>query len=216
MRTEGDRIESDYREIQYHQFTQGPALRAALGVAAVLSWIVALPLALLARTSDVLFRTFSEMLAVVPYVIGTVVRGEFYRFALTECGRNVHVGFGTVFIYADVRIGDNVLIGMHNTIHHCDFGSYVLVADGCRFLSGSRYHHFDRTDVPMALQGGAVRRITIADDCWIGAQAIVMDDVDVGSVVGAGAVVTKPVEPWTVVAGNPAHAVRSRVDRSGT
>ena len=69
------------------------------------------------------------------------------------------IGFGTVFIYRDIEIGDNVLIGMYNTIHHCDFGSYVLTAEGCRFLSGSRYHHFDRTDVPMALQGGSLNRI---------------------------------------------------------
>jgi virginiamycin A acetyltransferase len=99
---------------------------------------------------------------------------------------------------------------MYNTIHHCDFGSYVVVAEGCRFLSGSRYHNFERTDIPMAVQGGRLRRIRVGNDCWIGANAIVMSDIGSGSVVGAGAVVTAPVQALTIVAGNPARVIRRR------
>jgi acetyltransferase-like isoleucine patch superfamily enzyme len=139
-----------------------------------------------------------------------VLRYEFYRWTLRRCGENVVIGFGTVFLYRDVAIGDNVLIGMYNTIHHCDFGSYVVVAEGCRFLSGSRYHNFERTDIPMAVQGGRLRRIRVGNDCWVGANAIVMSDIGSGSVVGAGAVVTAPVQALTIVAGNPARVIRRR------
>lgn len=52
--------------------------------------------------------------------------------------------------------------------------------------------------------------ITIGHDVWIGGSAIIMGGVTVGdgSTIGAGSVVTKNVEPWTVVAGNPARVIK--------
>jgi acetyltransferase-like isoleucine patch superfamily enzyme len=196
--------------IEYHQFTQSQALRVAMAVAGVLTWPLVLPLALLSRVSDFVFLTCSQFLAFVPYLIGSIVRYEFYRFTLHRCGSNVMIGFGTIFLYRDVEIGDNVLIGMYNTVHHCDFGSYVLTAEGCRFLSGAHYHNYERTDVPMALQGGKLRRIAVHDDCWIGANAVVMAEVGGGSIVAAGAVVHRAVEPFSIVGGVPARTIGTR------
>jgi acetyltransferase-like isoleucine patch superfamily enzyme len=167
-------------------------------------------MAIVSRVSDDLFRTFSELLSLLPYVVGVIVRAEFYRFALKECGRNVVVEFGTVFIFRDISIGNNVLIGRYNTIHHCDFGDYVLVGEHSCFLSGSQSHNLDRTDIPMALQGGSKKRIRIGSDCWIGSHAVVMEDVGRGAVVGAGGVVTKPVPDFVIAVGNPARPVRRR------
>src|SRR5438309_997840 len=165
---------------------------------------------MLSRTSDMVFRTVSEMLSLIPYIFGVVVRAEFYRFALRHCGRNVVIEFGTVFIYRDVSIGDNVTINRYSVIHHCDIGSYALVGEHAVLLSGSRQHDIDRTDIPMALQQGRKKRIALGDDCWIGAHSVVMEDVGRGAVVGAGAVVNKPVPELMVVAGNPARPVRRR------
>jgi acetyltransferase-like isoleucine patch superfamily enzyme len=201
-----------YSEVVYEQFNPRGVLRRARAAAEVLAWPLVWPLAMICRRSDILFRTVSEALSIVPYILGVILRGAFYRFALRGCGRNVLIEFGTIFIYSDVVVGDNVLIGKYNTIHHCDFGDYVLTAEGCSFLSGSAYHRFDRTDIPMALQGGRKKRIAIGTDCWIGAQAVVMEDVGAGAIVGAGSVVTKPVPPLTIVAGNPARILRRRAD----
>ena len=54
--------------------------------------------------------------------------------------------------------------------------------------------------------------ITICDGAWIGARAIVLPGVTIGegAIVGAGAVVARDVEPWAVVAGNPARTVKKR------
>jgi len=199
-----------YTDVDYLQFRSPRWLTVARAVAGVLTWPLVWPLAQLCQTSDIVFRTASELLSLIPYVFGVVVRAEFYRFALRHCGRNVVIEFGASFIYRDISIGDNVTINRYSVIHHCDLGNYVLVGEHAVLLSGSRQHNIDRTDIPMALQRGRKKRITIGDDCWIGVHAIVMEDVRRGAIVAAGAVVTKPVEELTIVAGNPARPLRRR------
>lgn len=58
--------------------------------------------------------------------------------------------------------------------------------------------------------------ITIGDDVWVGGAAVICPGVTIGNnaVVGAGSVVTKDVEPYTVVAGNPAKLIR-RLEQQG-
>ncbi len=201
-----------YEEVRYQQFDPSPAMKAGLTLAGALVAPFAWVLAVMARCSDAVFRSLSETLSLVPYVVGVVLRAEFYRRALRACGVNLVVEFGAVFVYPDVTVGDNVLIGRYTIVHRCNIGDYALIGERCTFLSGSRQHRFDRTDVPMARQGGQRRRISIGRDCWIGSHAVVMDDVGAGSVVAAAGVVTEPVQPGSIVAGNPARLIRHRVD----
>ncbi len=204
------KVGHEYQRTRYYQFYPTWKVRLFRGMCAILVWPVVVPLALLCRKSEMLFRTASEALSLIPYVVGVIVRGEFYRFALQSCGSNVVVEFGAVFIYPCVSLGNNVLIGHYSVIHHCDIGDYVLIGERCTFLSGCRQHTFDRTDVPIALQGGWKKRISIGNDCWVGSHSIVMESVAGGSIVGAGSVVTKPVSPYAIVAGNPARIIRQR------
>jgi len=199
-----------YSDVEYLQYRSPRWIAVARAVAGILTWPVVWPLARLSRASDMVFRTVSELLSLIPYVFGVIVRGEFYRFALRHCGRNVVIEFGAVFIYRDISIGDNVTINRYSVIHHCDIGSYALVGEHAVLLSGSRQHDIDRTDTPMALQRGRKKRIALGDDCWIGAHAVVMEDVGRGAIVGAGAIVTRPVPELMIVAGNPARPVRRR------
>ena len=69
---------------------------------------------------------------------------------------------------------------------------------------------FERTDLPKALQGGELTGISPGDDVWIGANAVVMSDVHSGAIVGAGAVVTRPVVSYRIAAGNPAREIGRR------
>lgn len=212
-----NRTSGEYQPVEYLQFRPSTAWQVTRAVAGVLTWPLVLPLALLGRLSDIMFRTVSEMLSQAPYAIGIVLRAEFYRFTLRRCGQNVIIEFGTVFCYRDVSLGDHVLLGRYTVVHHCDFGSYVLVGEHCTFLSGSRQHGIDEFDRPMALQQGYRKRIHVADNVWIGAHSVIMEQVETGAVVGAGSVVNRPVESNTIVAGNPAKTIRRRdATRSST
>lgn len=199
-----------YFDVSYLQFNKSRGMRIFEKIAGVLTWPVVLPLALISRLSDLAFRTISEILSIVPYVFGIVMRYEFYRFALAKVGKNVQFEFGAILIEPDISLGDNVLIGRFCIIHHCDFGSDILVGERCTFLSGSRQHSCDRTDIPMTMQGGKKKRIRIESDAWIGSHSVVMDSVCYGSIVAAGSVVTKKVKKFAIVGGNPAKLIRSR------
>jgi virginiamycin A acetyltransferase len=199
-----------YAEVRYLQFTAGTGVRIVMRAIGILFWPIVLPLALLSRLSDIVFRSVSEWFALVPEFPGVMIRYEFYRFALRRCGRNVLVGSGTVFVHSDIEIGSDVLLGRQCIVHHCDIGDHTLIGERCTLLSGSRQHRTERIDLPMALQGGEKRRIRIAGDAWIGSHSVLMNDVGRGAVVAAGAVVVEPVAPLSIVGGVPARVIGSR------
>lgn len=204
-------VRGEYRDVEYRMFDPPPALRRAMKIAGWASLPFLLPLIALSKLSpETGFKLASEILSLLPTALGVPVRYEFYRRTLRSCGRNVLVYAGAVFYYPEVSIGDNVMIDSHVRIHHCDVGSNVMISAGSQLLSGSRYHRFDRTDVPIVRQGGRMKRIRIGSDVWIGVNSVIMSDVGDGAVVGAGSVVTKDVAPFTVVAGNPARVIRMR------
>ena len=85
-----------------------------------------------------------------------------------------------------------------------------MIASGVHIMSGNRQHSTEDLTQPMQQQGGEFVQITIGEDCWIGNGALVMANVGNKSIVGAGAVVTKEIPPYSIAVGNPAKVVRSR------
>jgi acetyltransferase-like isoleucine patch superfamily enzyme len=201
---------SPVRSVAHLQFHQPRWIRLTMKLLGIACWPVTWPLAMLSRTSDEVFRTISEMLSLIPYLVGIIVRREFYRFSFESCGENLVVGFGAVFLHRGIRIGNNVLVGRYSIVHYCDIGDYSMTAEHAVLNHGAHYHNLDRTDIPMALQGGVIEPIAIAEDCIVHSNATVMASVARGSIVGAGAVVTRPVEEYSIVVGNPARLLRKR------
>jgi len=201
----------EYVKVKYHQFNQSKLLIFFRKFFIYLCLPFIYPLILISKSSDFIFRTVSEFLSLAPFLFGTIIREAFYQRTLDFCGNNLVVSFGSVFHYKGISIGNNVLIGPYTTIHHCDIGNDVVIGDGCRLLSGSRHHNFNRTDIPMTRQDGLMKKIRIGNDIWIGANAIIMEDIEDGSVIGAGSIVNKKIEAYSICAGNPARILRKRI-----
>lgn len=109
----------------------------------------------------------------------------------------------------DVMIGDHTRIGLHNTIiGPVDIGSHVNLAQGITVTALN--HNFDDTEKRIDEQGVSTNPVTIEDDVWIGANAVILPGVTIGNhcVVAAGAVVTKDVPPHSLVAGVPAKVIK--------
>jgi len=145
-----------------------------------------------------------------PLLSGMLIREYFYRRTLEEVGENVRFSFGCNFTYRNVRIGSHVKIGYENCVGLVDIGDNTILGAQCCLLSGGHMHGIARTDIPIRLQPGTLKRVNIGKDCWIGANAVIMADVGDGSVVGAGSVVTRPVPAWSIAAGNPAKVIGTR------
>src|SRR4029078_1246776 len=76
--------------------------------------------------------------------------------------------------------------------------------------SGGKTHYFDDPDTPIRGQGGERRMVTIGAGAWVGTGAIVLADAGKGTIVAAGAVVTKPLPDNVIAAGVPAKVIRHR------
>jgi acetyltransferase-like isoleucine patch superfamily enzyme len=109
----------------------------------------------------------------------------------------------------DVLIGNHTRIGLHNTIiGPVRIGNNVNLAQGITVTALN--HNFDDTNKRIDEQGVSTNAVTIEDDVWIGANAVVLPGVTIGThcVVAAGAVVTKDVPPHSLVAGVPAKVIK--------
>jgi acetyltransferase-like isoleucine patch superfamily enzyme len=110
----------------------------------------------------------------------------------------------------DVMIGDHTRIGLHSTIiGPVEIGSHVNLAQGITVTALN--HNFDNTEKRIDEQGVSTNPVTIEDDVWIGANAVILPGVTIGNhcVVAAGAVVTKDVPPHSLVAGVPAKVIKN-------
>ncbi|MGB6228718.1 MAG: acyltransferase [Litorimonas sp.] len=117
----------------------------------------------------------------------SLVQGRLKLGARTHLNHNVEIDYsGNVTFGDDVWVSQNVLIETHS--HELSKGP--------------------KCDWPLT-----VSPLVIEDEVWIGANALILPTVSkigFGAVIGAGAIVTKDVEPWAIVAGIPAQKIGER------
>lgn len=143
------------------------------------------------------YHTPEELREIMERLIGKQVDDTFRLFPpfYTDFGKNIKIG-KNVFINSGchfqdqggITIGNDVLIG-HNVV--------IATINHDLAPSQNRKNHY--------------APITISNNVWIGSNATILPGVTIGewAVVAAGAVVTKNVEPYTVVGGNPAKLIKT-------
>ena len=131
------------------------------------------------------------------------------RSNLTNAGARIHetAEIGEVIVEGNknhLTVGDFTFLGKVTVALHCavSIGKRVCINDGVHLLSASH----DVRDPKWQLIKG---EIVIEDYAWIGTGAMILPGVHIGrgAVVGAGAVVSKSIEPGTIVVGNPAKPI---------
>lgn len=127
----------------------------------------------------------------------------------------------SIFTYKNISCGDNVQIG-HNavfisTLSNIKIGSNVLFAPGVMIIGGT--HNIgvigktifeNREKRPEDDLG-----VIIEDDIWIGSNVTILHGVTIrrGSVVGAGSIVTRSTQPYSISVGNPARVLKYRFSK---
>ena len=150
----------------------------------------------------------------MPYYIGRK-----WRIVLLSLFGMKHKGpvgfYPSVKVWApwNVETGSYVAIDDEVNLYSADkiiIGTKVAISREAFICTAS--HDITKPNRPLVMLP-----ITICDGVWIGARAIILPGVTIGegAVVAAGAVVTKDVDPWTVVGGNPAKFIKKRVLKDG-
>lgn len=129
-------------------------------------------------------------------------------------GVNVNIEKGARFGSGfDIEIGDNSGIGVNCVVpSNIIIGDDVMMGPNC-FILG-RNHRFDRTDIPMRLQGykDMDKRTVIDNDVWIGRNVTFTPGrhVSQGTIIGACTLLCKDFPAYSIVGGNPSQLLRIR------
>jgi maltose O-acetyltransferase len=143
-----------------------------------------------------------------------LLRNFIYRCLLGKMGKRVSIDY---FVYMrflkNIEIGDDVIINRGCQFYTSGFlgkkiaiGNNVAISPNVKFYGAA--HDYRRKNMP-----DIADNIIIEDDCWICADVIILQGVNIarGSVIGAGSVVTKNIPAYSVAVGNPARVISTRV-----
>ena len=151
----------------------------------------------ISRTTELKTDRSSTIILEDNAFLGRYVLIDVYENAIVNIGKNVHIGDFCIGrgTRCEIKIGDNTMLGPKVNLlatNHQYLDKNMLIKD---------------QDINTTKNG-----ISIGKDCWIGTGASILPGVKIGdgAVIGAMAVVSKDVEDYSVVAGNPAKVIKIR------
>jgi galactoside O-acetyltransferase len=180
-----------------------------------------------------------SIISYTPGITGILIRRFIFKRKVKKSGNNVNIGIGVDILGSlNIQTGDNIFIMKHSSLYaHSNalikMGSNINInsntcigaSDGGKIILGDNVligqnvvlrasnHEFKSNKIPIIKQGHTGGEIIIGDDCWIAANVVITSGVNLakGTVVAAGAVVTKSTEPYSIVGGVPARKISERV-----
>jgi len=185
-------------------------LAHGIAVVVVLPSVISWRVRAVAMGPDRALESSTQFWAVVPGLTGQYLRRAFLCQSLHSCARSATIEFGTLFSSAQASIGERAYIGPRCHLGWAVIGDDVLVAAGVHIPSGARTHGTDDLSVPIRDQSSSKSPVRIGAGAWIGSAAVVMADVGKDAVIGAGAVVTRPIADRMIAGGVPARVLRER------
>ena len=147
-----------------------------------------------------------------------VVNSHIDKTARIQTGANIRYS----------TIGKYTYISKNSSVIHTTIGAFCSIAGGVAIGGGS--HNLNAISTSPVFQAGQnifhknfailgfepYKKTEIGNDVWIGNRAIILQGLKIGdgAVIGAGSVVTHDVEPYSIIAGNPARLLRKRFDEA--
>lgn len=152
---------------------------------------------------------------------------RYYKWRKFDLGVGFHAG-KNVQLWAPegIKIGKYCYLGRGSQIScDVDFGDYVFTGNNVAFI-GRYDHNWEEIGKPMLFSQrikdsdykwkGKGLKVIIEDDIWIGFGSIILSGVKVGqgSIIAAGSLVTKDVEPFSIYGGVPAIKIGNRFNNA--
>lgn len=184
-----------------------------------------------------LFQIYIALLSSIPTEIGIRLRYFAYKPLFKSVEGKFKIDSGvTIYGFKNISLGENITIMKNSYIYSHDGGELIIgnnfilntnsqlgasfgkivIGDNCSIASNcvlrASNHNFNNPNIPIREQGHSYGEIILEDDIWIGANCVVTANTKIGkgSVIGAGSVVTKDIEPYSIVGGVPAKLIKRR------
>lgn len=150
------------------------------------------------RISNIINKSYCTiLLQVAKSPVTSRIRTTIYRHLGVKIGKNTYIGTG-------LNIID------YSVLDHVELGNRVTISDRVTIVVSSSPNNSKLKNI----YSRKIGKIVINNDAWIGTGVIILPGVNIGkmTVIGAGAVVTKDIPPFSVAVGVPARVLK-RVER---
>lgn len=189
------------------------------------------------KIKKLLFQIYIAFLSSIPTAIGVKLRQIAYKPLFKQCGKNLRIDSGvTILGFENIILGDNVAFMKNSYVYAHDGGELkiennftmntnsqlgasfgkIIIGNDCAIAPNcvlrAANHTFDDPNIPFRKQGHTYGKIIIEDDVWIASNCVITANTKIGksSIVGAGSVVTKDIEPYSIAGGVPAKLIKKR------